>query len=130
MKFLVLSVAGLVPIIVPQAVCQDNRLHLTRPFLAATIPGRVELTASSAQRDLSGPGSGSILHLTGNVEVRMITCGPGQGESFVCDKGSMVLHADTVDYNEKTGEIQASGNVHVVPYLASAKTTPYRKPPY
>jgi lipopolysaccharide assembly outer membrane protein LptD (OstA) len=52
----------------------------------------------------------------------MITCAKGQGESFVCDKGSMVLHADTVDYDEKTGEIQASGNVRVVPYQATADT--------
>jgi lipopolysaccharide assembly outer membrane protein LptD (OstA) len=26
------------------------------------------------------------------------------------------MHADSVDFNEKTGEIQASGNVHVAPY--------------
>jgi hypothetical protein len=54
--------------------------------------------------------------LRGDVEVRMITCGPDPKGVVLCDRGSMVMHADSVDFNEKTGEIQASGNVHVSPY--------------
>ena len=96
------------------ALGQENRLHLTR-FFPDSNPGRVVVTTSSAQRDVSASGA-TILHLSGNVEVRIITCAPGQNRSDVCDMGSMVLHADTVDYNEKTGEIQPSGNVHVAPY--------------
>jgi hypothetical protein len=98
----------------PLAIGQEVRLHLTR-FFPDSNPGRVVLTASSAQRDVSESGA-TILHLSGNVEVRVITCGPGQDRSDACSVGSMVLHADTVDYNEKTGEIQPSGNVHVEPY--------------
>jgi hypothetical protein len=98
----------------PQAIGQETRLHLTR-FFPDSSPGRVVLTASSAQRDVSASGA-TILHLTGNVEVRVITCGPGQDRSDACSVGSVVMHADAVDYNEKTGEIQPSGNVQVIPY--------------
>jgi hypothetical protein len=101
-------------VIAPQAIGQETRLHLTR-FFPESSPGRVVLTASSAQRDVSASGA-TILHLSGNVEVRVITCGPGQDHSDACSVGSMVMHADAADYNERTGEIQPSGNVHVEPY--------------
>ncbi len=125
MKLLVLSVAIASHFcsFAPQAVCQENeaqpeRLHLTRPF-PKDGPGRVEVTASSAQRDLSSKESESILQLRGNVEVRMITCGPARrNDVVVCDEGSMILHADAVDYNETTGEIDARGAVRVTPYRA------------
>jgi hypothetical protein len=89
-----------------------------------TNPGRVELTASSIERDLSRNGSESILQLKGGVEVRMITCGrsTSRDNGVVCDKGSMILHADAVDYNEKTGEISARGNVRITPYQDVPKT--------
>ena len=110
---------------VPQAVSQQNgalpeRLHLTRTFPDNT-PGRVELTASSVQRDLSSRQSESILQLRGNVEVRMITCGPTDRGKLICDKGSMILHANTVDYNEKTGDIHVRGDVRIAPYRAKSK---------
>lgn len=101
-------------VVASQAIGQETRLHLTR-FFPDSSPGRIVLTASSAQRDVSASGA-TILHLSGNVEVRVITCGPGQDRSDACDVGSVVLHADAVDYNEKTGEIQPSGNVQVTPY--------------
>jgi lipopolysaccharide assembly outer membrane protein LptD (OstA) len=114
------------------AVCQEKeaqpeRLHITRPF-PETSPGRVELTASSIERDLSSKESESILLLKGNVEVRMITCDRSKSDDHgvVCDEGSMMLHADTVDYNEKTGEISARGNVHLTPYQ-KVPTTPVSK---
>ena len=101
-------------VVAPQAICHENRLHLTE-FLPETSPGRLNVTASSAYRDVSDSGA-RILHLRGDVEVRMITCGPDPKGVVLCDRGSMVMHADSVDFNEKTGEIQASGNVHVAPY--------------
>jgi hypothetical protein len=75
--------------------------------------GRVELTASSAQRDLtaqrniSSTESAAVLQLAGDVEVMM--CAPG---GHGCDNGSIVLRANAVDYNEKTHEIDARGDVH------------------
>jgi lipopolysaccharide assembly outer membrane protein LptD (OstA) len=101
-------------VVAPQAICHESKLHLTE-FLPETNPGRLEVTVSSAERDVSDSGA-KILHLRGDVEVRMITCGADDKGVVVCDKGAMVLHADSVDFNEKTGEIQASGNVHVAPY--------------
>jgi hypothetical protein len=122
MKALMLSVVVIGYFVcVSLAIPQDNppqpeRLHLTRSFPSSSS-GRVELTASSIQRDLSSKETESIFQLRGNVEVRMITCGPSSGEhDMVCDKGSMVLRADAVDYNEKTGEIQARGEVHITPF--------------
>ena len=126
MKILALSVVIGSCVCVPFAVPQNNpsqseRLHLTRYFPQSS-PGRVELTASSIQRDLSSKETEYIFLLKGNVEVRMITCGPSSGEhDMVCDKGSMVLHADAVDYNEKTGEIQAHGDVHIAPSQPSPR---------
>jgi lipopolysaccharide assembly outer membrane protein LptD (OstA) len=123
MKLLTLGVAVVCQIssFAPLAMCQEKkpqpeRLHLTRPF-PETSPGRVELVASSIERNLSSKESESVFQLKGNVEVRMITCGRGShGNSMVCDQGSMMLHADAVDYNEKTGEISARGNVRLTPY--------------
>jgi hypothetical protein len=86
--------------------------------------GRVELTASSADRDLStqrnisSTENEAVLQLRGNVEVMM--CSPG---GHGCDNGAMVLHADVVDYNEKTHEIDAHSDVHIDPYRSQPQNT-------
>jgi lipopolysaccharide assembly outer membrane protein LptD (OstA) len=133
MKFLILSVLMAFQFFAfaSQSVCQEPKAQPDRPYLKHTEAPRLhftihradgtgwaQLVASSAQRDLSDTQTESILQLAGNVEVRMVTCGPtGQHGPVVCDAGSMVLHADAVDYNETTGEIvEAHGNVHIVPY--------------
>jgi len=132
MKLLVLSAVMVWGAIAfaSQGVCQEKkpqpdrpylehtespRLHFMTPFTRST--GRVELAASSAQRDLNAPLDlssaeiESVLRLRGNVEVMM--CSPG---SHGCDNGSMVIQADAVDYNEKTHEIHAHGDVRIEPY--------------
>jgi lipopolysaccharide assembly outer membrane protein LptD (OstA) len=120
-----------------QGVCQEAKPQPDRPYLMHTkaprlhfsIPptestGRVELTASSAERDLSAQQNISsteneaVLQLRGNVEVRM--CSPG---GHGCDNGEMVLHADVVDYNEKTHEIDARGDVHIEPYRSQLQNS-------
>ena len=132
MKLLMLSAAMAFQIFAfaAQSVCQEPKAQPDRPYLTHTEPPRLhftirradgsgwaQLVASSAQRDLSGAQTESILQLKGNVEVRMVTCGPtGRHGPVVCDAGSMVLHADAVDCNETTGEIDAHGDVHIVPY--------------
>jgi hypothetical protein len=113
------------------SVCQEPKAQPDRPYLKHAEATRLHFTihradgagwaqveASSAQRHFSDTRPESILQLIGNVEVRMVTCGPtGMNGPVVCDAGSMVLHADAVDYNETTGEIvEAHGNVHIVPY--------------
>jgi lipopolysaccharide assembly outer membrane protein LptD (OstA) len=92
-----------------QGVCQEAKPQPERLHFAFSFPQGhkvlFELTATSAQRVLSS----SVLQLTGNVEVRMTTCPPhGHG----CVTSPMVLHADAVDYNEVTGQINAHGDVH------------------
>ena len=120
-----------------QGVCQEAKPQPDRPYLMHTkspllhflispteSTGRVELTASSAERDLSAQRNISstetetVLQLRGNVEVMM--CPPG---GHGCDNGSIVLHADAVDYNEKTHEIDARGDVHVEPYQGKPQNT-------
>jgi hypothetical protein len=129
MKLLMLSVvmACLIFVFAPKGVCQQEKpqsdrpylIHTESPRLYFTIPstestGRVELTASSAerdfktQRDSSSTETESVLQLRGNVEAMI--CPPG---GHGCDNGSIVLRADTVDYNEKTGQIDAHGDVHI-----------------
>ena len=133
MKLLTLSVAIACQVcaFAPQAICQESktppeRLHIERPFPERGT-GSIKVTASTIQRDLSSKERESIIQLRGNVEVRMITCGPtghsGHDDFMTCGKGSMLLHADEVDYNEKTGEIDARGNVHIAPYRYISKNT-------
>lgn len=111
------------------AVCQENNSQPSRPHLAytespqlhftihTTDTGRVDFVASSADRtltttpDLTSAVIQSVLQLRGNVRVTI--CPPG---GHGCDAGVMVLHADTVDYNEKTGEIDAHGDVRIDPF--------------
>jgi hypothetical protein len=111
MKHLLLSVAiacQLSPL-ASRAVCQESGSQPERLHFAFSFPQGhkvlFELTATSAQHVLSSP----VLQLTGNVEVRMTTCPP---QGHVCVKSPMVLHADAVDYNEATGQIDAHGDVH------------------
>jgi hypothetical protein len=113
-----------------EGVCQQQKPESDRPYLEHTessrlhfnVPpngntGRVVFEAWSAQRILSGPLDlssaeiESVLKLKGAVQVRM--CSPG---GLGCEQGSMVLHADAVDYNEKTQEIDAHGNVRIEPF--------------
>lgn len=104
----------------PTDPAQPERLHFSIPFPDGDT-GRVELAASSAQRDLSTTETQSVLQLRGKVEVRMVTCPPkGHG----CDFRSMVLHADAVDYNVKTGALDAHGNVHIDPYRSNFEILP------
>ncbi len=133
MKFLTLFVAIVCQSLnfVPQASCQDNKAQLDRLYVTRSIPetggGRVELAASEVQRDISNKASESIIQLKGNVEIKMITCAPtGRREGVVCE-GAMVLRADAVEFNEKTGEIAASGHVRIVPHRAGAPSREFSK---
>jgi hypothetical protein len=136
MKLLMLSlVMSQVLAFVPQGLCQEKQPAPRRPYLEhKEVPrlhfmtpstgntGRVELAASSAQRDIKAPRGlssaevQSVLQLRGNVEVMM--CSPG---NHGCDHGSMAIHADAVDYNEQTHEIDARGDVRIKPYRSQPR---------
>jgi hypothetical protein len=110
MKLVVL--AGLISTLLPLAIGQDNaeRKHLTVPPLNG---GRaVALSALSIERGVSYP---SVVKLKGNVEIKTPVCLPvGENGAMVCD-GEMIVRADTAEFDESTGEIQAHGNVTVTP---------------
>jgi lipopolysaccharide assembly outer membrane protein LptD (OstA) len=109
MKLLILSVAIACQLSPFASRAQESGSQPERLHFAFSFPQGhkvlFELSATSAQRILST----SVLQLTGNVEVRMTTC-PPQGK--VCVASPMVLNADSVDYNEATGQIDAHGDVH------------------
>jgi hypothetical protein len=143
MKLKVLSVlVACLPFVpAPPAICQQQNSQPERPYLAHvesprlyfTMPptehtGRVELAASNAQldlateRDLTSAEIESVLQLRGNVQVMM--CSPGR---HGCDNGSILLRADAVNYNEKTGAMDVHGDVHIDPYQnQSPNTTNHR----
>jgi hypothetical protein len=47
-------------------------------------------------------------------------CSPG---GHGCDNGSILFRADAVDYNEKTGEMDVHGDVHIDPYRNQSPKT-------
>ena len=135
MKFPVLKVllACLPFVATASGLCQQQDAKPERPYLLHTEPprlyfsslstenaGPVELSASDAQltfsprANLTSADIESVLQLRGNVQVRM--CAPS---SHGCEKWSILLRADAVDYNEKTGGMDARGDVHIDPYTAS-----------
>jgi hypothetical protein len=130
LPILSLMVVCLSFIYAPKGVSQQQNPQPERPYLTHTEPprlyfsmpptesiGRVELAASNAQFTFSPQPSltsaevDSVLQLRGNVKVTM--CAPSR---YGCEKWSVVLRADAVDYNEKTREIDAHGDVHIDPY--------------
>lgn len=71
--------------------------HITTTPLNG-VRGGATLGAISIERELTYP---SVVHLNGSVEVRT---------------NGFILHADKADYDERTGEVEASGAVKVTPY--------------
>ncbi len=127
MKILILSVAiacQLSPL-VSRAVCEEVKSPPERLHFAFSFPQGhkvlFELTAMNAQR----VPSSQILQLTGNVEVRMTTC-PPQGRA--CVASPMLLHAESVDYNEATGQLDAHGDVYTT--FIEVPTKGHRSPTY
>ena len=113
MKLLMLSVAMACQTFAfaPQGLSQEQKPQPDRPYIEHTETsrlhfmnfvslGRVDLAASSAERLLSAPlglssaETESVLLLRGDVEVSMCL---DRG----CEKGSMILRADAVDFKRK-----------------------------
>ena len=73
------------------------------------------MEASNAQRIPSNAKAGDVLQLRGNVELTMIprpaAAVPRRraGQESAIPRSAVVLHADGVDYNQKTGEIHTHG---------------------
>jgi lipopolysaccharide assembly outer membrane protein LptD (OstA) len=127
MKLLALSIviASQVSTFALQAICQENKTQPEQLHLMIASPDgnghRVALTASSMQRDLSSKEGASIIQLKGNVLIITETCIPSSRSNPAVCAGTMWLHADEVDYNENTGEIDARGNMHITQHPAISK---------
>ena len=77
-------------------VAPDPLKHLTTARIDGALGG-ARLSAVNIERDVPYP---STVHLKGSVEIRV---------------AGFILRADEADYNEKTGEIDAHGDVKVTP---------------
>jgi len=98
--------------LVALALMQHSELaraqEAARKHLAtAPVNGRRQalLSADSIQRGVSYP---SIVHLSGNVEVRST---------------GFIVQADSAEYDESTGEVHARGEVIVKPYPATTESS-------
>ena len=90
-----------------QAV-SDQQKHL----IAFVVNGWAnKLSATSIERGAEYP---TIIYLKGNVEVQAPVCPLGPNAPRACDN-YMILHADSAEFHEDTGQIEAHGNVSVVP---------------
>ena len=109
-------------------------LVLACPFTALLRPARCQAIAPAEQKSIIVfPPSGgrglqvsalniergaeypSVVYLKGNVEIKSPVCLPvGRKAALVCD-GYMLLHADPAEFHEDTGQIEAHGNVSVIP---------------
>ena len=115
MKFpwLTSAVALLLGIISVHTTAQENTPEL-KNLIAAPVNGSrtVSLIALSIEHTLDYP---RVISMKGRVEIKAPVCLPlGKKGSSVCD-GDMIVHADEAEYHEDTGEIQARGNVQIIP---------------
>lgn len=79
------------------------------------------LSARSIERSAEYPG---IVYLKGDVEVKTPVCPTSaRRPSQACDT-YMVLRADIVEFHEDTGQIDAHGNVSVIPQQHESGSRP------
>ncbi len=91
-----------------QNYAAEERKHLTVPVAGSAQPFLV--AATEMDRGVSYP---SVIHLKGDVEIRMPVCvvtGPGSVQHCT---GEIVFHADEAEVHEETGQIEAKGAVRV-----------------
>jgi hypothetical protein len=129
LPMLSLVVACLPFISAPRGVCQQQNPQPERPYVThresprlyfSWMPtehsGLIELSASDAnltfspKANLTSADVESVLLLRGNVQVRL--CAPFPHE---CKESSLLLRADAVDFNETTREIDAHGDIRIIP---------------
>ncbi len=101
-----------------QAAPQPDQLHTQ---ISTPQGNRISMTALSMQRDVSRTADNAVIHLKGHVEIKTVVCIPVAGaDAKVCEE-AMVLRADEAEYHQDTGEIEARGNVRIIPRAAPGK---------
>jgi lipopolysaccharide assembly outer membrane protein LptD (OstA) len=90
--------------------CGKRLARAKRFFLKPTkvmhesLPSKIMVGISEGERKRA-----PHVHLDGNVAIKMNCFLPTEGTLPVCT----VIHADSAEYNERTGDIEATGSVHV-----------------
>ncbi len=111
MKLLLFGVASgtLFTAFIQPAVSQDQpeQLHMQ---IATPQGNRVSMTAISMQRD------DRVIHLKGHVEIKSVMCVSADASAAKVCEEAMVLRTDEADYHVDTGEIEARGNVRIIPH--------------
>lgn len=69
-----------------------------------SLPSKIMVGISEAERKRA-----HHVHLDGNVAIKMDCFLPTAGTLPVCT----VIRADSAEYNERTGDIEATGSVHI-----------------
>ena len=86
-----------------------ERKHLSVPIASSAKP--LAVAAAEIERDGSYP---SVIHLKGDVEIRMPVCvATGPGGTVQHCAGEIVFRADEADLHEDTGQIDGKGELRV-----------------
>ena len=83
--------------------------HLSVPIAGSVQP----LAVAAIEISREGVQYPSVIHLKGNVEIKMpvcVTIGPGSAQSCARE---IVFRADEADLHEESGQIDAKGSVSV-----------------
>jgi lipopolysaccharide assembly outer membrane protein LptD (OstA) len=101
MKRSVLSVLVLLAALTGLAVARQQKVsgqQLQLPAPTSQQP-QIKFTADFTERE------NNVFHFRGNVEARITSLRPGEDH--------FVIHADEMDYNSASRDIEPRGNVHV-----------------
>jgi len=91
----------------------QNNPAVERKHISVPIENSAQPFGAAASEIERGSDYPSVIHLKGDVEVRMPVCiaaGPGAVQRCA---GDIVLHADEIDLHEQSGQIDARGAVTV-----------------
>jgi lipopolysaccharide assembly outer membrane protein LptD (OstA) len=80
--------------------------------------GAVHSVQVEAREIVRGAEYPSVVQLTGEVRIKSPVCLPiGRNHAAVCDGYYTILRADSAEYHEGTGQLEAHGNVSISPLL-------------
>jgi hypothetical protein len=97
----------------PTITGQDANERQQKHLVAFVVNGWPNMV--SAQSIEKGAEYPTVMYLKGNVEVRTPVCPLNAPTPPIACDTYMVLHADSAELHEGTGQIDAHGNVSVVP---------------
>lgn len=108
-RLIILLIPLAVIALLPLATGQENTVERKHLFVPSTNGNRgASVSAMDIERGVDYP---SVVHLKGDVEIKMPVClRTGPDNQMVCD-GYMVVRANAADMHEGTGTIEAHGDI-------------------